>query len=63
MLLTVYLLHTARIEDMDPGLEQDAWNVPGEQQRLLQAGRWFYKGMNRLRDNTDKSGQLLYKLA
>ena len=56
MLLTMHMVHTARIEDKDPGFEQDAWTVSSESEQLLRADRWYYKGMNRLRDNPDKAG-------
>jgi hypothetical protein len=54
-------VHTARIEDKDPGFEQDAWTVSSESATLLRADRWYYKGMDRLRDHPDKAG-LLQKL-
>ena len=53
------ILHTARIEDEDPGFEHDTWKMSEESQQLLRADRWFYKGMDRLRDHPEKSGQLV----
>ena len=57
--LNLYLIHTARIEDEDPGFEHDTWNKSEEFQQLLRADRWFYKGMDNLRDHPEKSGQLV----
>ena len=57
---TLHTLHTARIEDGDPGFEQDAWTASSESAHLLRADRWYYKGIDKARDDPDKSGLLLY---
>ena len=59
MLLTLHMTLTARIEDGDPGFECDKWTVSSESVHLLRADRWYYKGMDQARDDTDKSGLLL----
>ena len=56
-----YLCFSARIEDDDPGYEQDNWmerKKESEEEEILRADRWYYKNMDRERDNPEQSGQL-----
>ena len=59
MLLTLHMTLAARIEDGDPGFERDKWTASSESAHLLRADRWYYKGMDQLRDEPDRSGLLL----
>jgi hypothetical protein len=59
MLLTIHMVHSARVEVMDASFEQDVWRESAESQQLLRADRWCYKGMDKLRGNPEKAGQLL----
>ena len=48
-----YLYFIARIDDEDPGYEQDHWKKRkkrSEEEEPLRADRWYYKGMDGERD-------------
>ena len=51
--------YTARIDDEDPGFENDNWmkkRKQAEEQEPLRADRWYYKNMDGERDNPEQSG-------
>ncbi len=55
----LYLLYIARIDAGDPGYEHDLWmkrTKPTEDEQELRADRWYYKKMDKLRDNPEQSG-------
>ena len=65
----VYLyncIYLARIDDNDPGHEHDHWKKkqkPNEIPEELRADRWYYKNMDKLRDNPEQSGLYLILIA
>ncbi len=49
----------ARIDDCDPGFEKDHWMkrvTTNEIEEPLRADRWYYKKMDKNRDNPEQSG-------
>ena len=58
---TYNVYEIARIDDNDPGFEQDHWKKKRkitEVEEPLRADRWFYKNMEKNRDEPEQSGQI-----
>jgi hypothetical protein len=54
----LYFDYLARIDDDDPGFEHDRWmkkRKPTEDAEELRAVRWYYKNMDKHRDNPEQS--------
>ena len=56
-----YLCYTARIDNDDPGFENNhrmKKRKQSEEQELLRADQWYYKNMDGERDNPEQSGYI-----
>ena len=52
-------MYIARVDNGDPGYEHDLWmkrTKPTEDEQEPRADRWYYKNMDKLRDNPEQSG-------